>query len=45
MGEGRGAYTVWYGNIKERGHLEHPGVDGSIILKRIFKKQDETWTQ
>jgi hypothetical protein len=31
--------------MKERGHLKDPDVDGSIILKYIFKKWDgEAWT-
>jgi hypothetical protein len=28
-------------NLTGRGHLESPGVDGSIILKWAFKKRDE----
>jgi len=40
MGKGE-AYTVfWWGNLKERGHLEYPGVDGWIILRRILRKCD-----
>jgi hypothetical protein len=25
-------------NLRERDHLEHPGVDGSIILRWIFRE-------
>jgi hypothetical protein len=28
------------GNPRERDHLGDPGVDGSIILRRIFRKWD-----
>jgi len=27
-------------NLRKRGHLEDPGLDGRIILRRIFKKWD-----
>jgi hypothetical protein len=36
---------VWWGNLRERDHLENPGVDGRIILRWIFKKWDMgAWT-
>jgi len=32
-------YTgFWWGNLRERGHLEDPGIDGSIILSWILRK-------
>jgi hypothetical protein len=30
----------WWGNLKERDHLEHPGVDRRLILRWIFRKWD-----
>ena len=38
MGERRGIYRVWCGNLRERDHLEDPGIDGMIILRWIFRK-------
>jgi hypothetical protein len=37
---GRGeVYTgFWWGNLRDREHLEDAGVDGSIILKWNFRK-------
>ena len=35
----------WWGNLRKRGHLEDPGVDGRIIFRWIFRKCDgEAWT-
>jgi hypothetical protein len=33
----RGASRVWWGNLRERDHLEDVGTDGRIILNQIFK--------
>jgi len=44
---GRGvAYTgFWWGNLRERNHLEDAGVDGRIILRWILRKWDVgVWT-
>jgi hypothetical protein len=38
--EGRGAYRVLVGNLRERDRWGDPGVDGRIILEWIFKKWD-----
>jgi hypothetical protein len=31
----------WWGNMRDRDHLEDTGVNGSIILKWVFHKYDE----
>jgi len=36
----RGATGFWWGNLRERDHLEDPGLDGRIIFKWIFRKWD-----
>jgi len=43
---GRGElYTgFWWGNLRERDHLEDQGLDGRIILRWIFRKWDGAWT-
>jgi hypothetical protein len=45
MGDRRGAYRVWWGNLRERDHFEDPGIDGRGILKWIFRTWNwEGWT-
>jgi hypothetical protein len=36
--EDRGLYRVWWGCVREKDHLEEPGVDGRIILRCIFRE-------
>ena len=39
-------YTgLWWGNLRKRGRLEDPGVDGRIILRRNFRKWVEAGTE
>ena len=40
MGEGRGAYRVWWENVSERENFGDIGMVRSIILKWIFKNYD-----
>jgi hypothetical protein len=45
IGERRGVYSFLWGNLRERDHLEDSGVEGRIILRRIFRKWDVgIWT-
>jgi hypothetical protein len=43
---GEGVYTgFWWETLRERDHLEDPGVDGRIILRHICRKCDKgLWT-
>jgi len=44
-GRGKAHTGFWCGNLRERDHLENPGVDGRIILRWIFRKWDlGVWT-
>jgi hypothetical protein len=40
MGEGKGVYRVLVGKPEGKSYWGDPGVDGRIILRWIFKKQD-----
>jgi len=40
MGDRRAYTGFWWGNLRERDHLEDPGVDGSIVLRCILRKWD-----
>jgi hypothetical protein len=39
-GESRAVCRIRWGNLRERDHLEDPGIDGRIILRWIFRKWD-----
>jgi len=40
IGRGEVHTGLWWGNLRERDHLEDPGVDGRIILRWNFTKWD-----
>jgi len=45
IGDRRGAYKIWWDNLRERDHLEDLDVDGRLIFKWIFRKWNgEVWT-
>jgi hypothetical protein len=45
MGRGEAYTGFWWGNLRERDHVEDPGVEGRIILSWIFRKWDvRAWT-
>jgi len=35
---------LWWGDLRDKDHLEDPGRNGRVILKWIFKKWDRAWT-
>jgi hypothetical protein len=44
-GERRDVYRGLVGKLRERDHLEEPGVDGSLALRWIVRKWDvRAWT-
>ena len=46
MGRGEAYTGLWWGNLRERDHLEKPGVDVRIILRWIFRNWDmRLWTE
>jgi len=45
MGRGEVHTGFWWGNLRERGHLDDSGVDGTIILRWIFRKWDVEWNE
>jgi len=36
---------VWWGNLRERDHLEDPGVDGRKILRRKLECVGTDWIE
>ena len=38
MGKAQAYTGFWWRNLRERDHLEDPGVSGRIILRSIFRK-------
>jgi hypothetical protein len=45
VGDRKDAYGIWWGDLRERDHLEDLGTGGRIILKWVFKVWDyEIWT-
>jgi len=45
-GRGEACTGFWWGNLRERDQWGDPGVDGRIILRRIFRKWDaRVWTE
>jgi len=46
LGKAEAYKGFWWGNLREKDHLGDPGVDGRVILRRIFTKWDVgLWTR
>ena len=43
MGERTGVYRIYWGNGRDRSHLEDKGTHGRIILSGICRKWDGEW--
>ena len=45
VGWRKGAHRVWWGNLRERDHMEDSGVDGRIIFRCILRnlEGDTDW--
>ena len=39
-GRGEACKGFWWRNLRERDHRGDPGLDGMIIIRRIFRKWD-----
>jgi len=45
-GRGEEFTGFWWGNLRERDYFGHPGIDGTIVLRWIFRKWDVgVWTE
>jgi hypothetical protein len=44
VGRGKVHTGYWKEDLRERDHLDDPGVEGMIILKLVFKEWDWAWT-
>jgi len=44
-GTGETCTGIWWRNLREKDHLEDPGVEGRIILSVIFWKWDGVWIE
>jgi hypothetical protein len=40
IGRGEVYRGFWWGNLREREHLGDQGVDGRILLRRMFRRWD-----